>query len=565
MKNSIGKKMLTAMMMISFVCILIVMASNYFTYKSLVREGKTEVINAANESVAIVNTDELMKVIQNKDINSNESKDIRQQLINFRNDKNIKYLYIMGMKDEKNAYFIVDSSIKNADTPQSTYGLEKEMKDAFNGTVSCSGKLIKDNEGIFISAYAPIKNSKGEVIAIIGADYNGADYQFMKDRMILSFIFVSFLIIIVSFITSYILSKRISKNINIIKGSLEDMSEGNLLNSVEVNSKDEIEEISRAINEFKDSFCNLLGNIKYQSIKALQYSEELASVSEELSCSSGEVSETINNASHGTRSQWENLENINGFFQEFDIKLDEMISYIEEVAQNSITIDNISRDNMDNMQKLIQCIIHISKDFKKFIEKINSLGNDIKEVNNISILINNIAEQTNLLALNASIEAARAGEEGKGFSVVAEEIRALAEETRDSSNGISKLIGKISTETVNIINSTEYIGKELDNSKQVTTTSMNSYNQVIDLIQVIVPRIDSINNSAKNISKEKTKLLRENEEALSIAKKINASTEDVAASSEEISASTDELAQTATRLSNMSQELMGSINRFKFE
>ncbi|WP_027625897.1 methyl-accepting chemotaxis protein [Clostridium lundense] len=565
MKNSIGKKMLTAMMMISFVCILIVMASNYFTYKSLVREGKTEAINAANESVSIVNTDELMKVIQDKDINSNEYKDIRQQLINFRNDKNIKYLYIMGIKDEKSAYFIVDSSIKNADTPESTYTLEKEMKDAFNGTVSCSGKLIKDGEGIFISAYAPIKNSKGEVIAIIGADYNGADYQFMKDRMILSFIFVSFLIIIVSFITSYILSKRISKNINIIKSSLEDMSEGNLLNSVEVNSKDEIEEISISINEFKDSFCNLLGNIKYQSTKALQYSEELASVSEELSCSSGEVSETINNAAHGTRSQWENLENINGFFQKFDIELDEMISYIEEVAQNSITIDNISKDNMDNMQKLIQHIVHISKDFKKFIEKINSLGNDIKEINNISILINNIAEQTNLLALNASIEAARAGEEGKGFSVVAEEIRALAEETRDSSNGISKLIGKISTETVNIINSTEYIGKKLDNSKQVTTTSMNSYDQVIHLIQVIVPRIDSINNSAKNISKEKIKLLRENEEALSIAKKINASTEDVAASSEEISASTDELAQTATRLSNMSQELMESINKFKFE
>lgn len=565
MKNSIGKKMLRSMMIISFFCILIVMLSNYLIYKSLVNEGKREVLNCASESVAAVDMDNLSKVMENKDMNSNEYKSIRQQLINYRNDKNIKYLYIMGIKDDKDAYFIVDSSIINADAIGSTYPLEEEMKDAFNGKVACSGKLIKDDAGVFISAYAPIKNSKGDIIAIMGADYDASDYEFMKDKMIVSFIFVSLLIILISSLTSYLFSKRISKNINVIKSSLKEMSQGNLIGSVEVSSGDEIEEISKSINEFKDSFSNLLGNVKNQSGKALQYSEEVAAVSEELSSSSGEVSETINNAAEGTKRQWRDLEHITAFLQKFDISLDEMINSIKEVAESSITIDNISRDNMDNMQKLIQCIVSIGKDFKDFTEKINFLGNDIKEINNISIFINSIAEQTNLLALNASIEAARAGEEGRGFSVVAEEIRKLAEETKNSSNSISKLIGKISTETFNIINSTEQVGKELDNSKDVTNTSINSYNQVIDLIQAIVPKIDYINNLAQNISGEKVELLRETEEASSIAREINGSTEDVAASSEEINASTEELAHTAVRLSNMSQELMDNINKFKFE
>lgn len=565
MKNSIGKKMLRSMMIISFFCILIVMLSNYLIYKSLVNEGKREVLNCASESVAAVDMDKLSKVMENKDMNSDEYKSIRQKLINYRNDKNIKYLYIMGIKDDKDAYFIVDSSIIDADAIGSTYPLEKEMKDAFNGKVACSGKLIKDDAGIFISAYAPIKNSKGDIIAIMGADYDASDYEFMKDKMIVGFIFVSLLIILISSITSYLFSKRISKNINVIKSSLKEMSQGNLIGSIEVNSGDEIEEISKSINEFKDSFSNLLGNVKNQSGKALQYSEEVAAVSEELSSSSGEVSETINNAAEGTKRQWEDLEHITAFLQKFDISLDEMINSIKEVAESSITIDNISRDNMDNMQRLIQCIASIGKDFKDFAEKINFLGNDIKEINNISIFINSIAEQTNLLALNASIEAARAGEEGRGFSVVAEEIRKLAEETKNSSNSISKLIGKISTETFNIINSTEQVGKELDNSKDVTNTSINSYNQVIDLIQAVVPKIDYINNLAQNISAEKVQLLTDTEEASSIAREINGSTEDVAASSEEINASTEELAHTAVRLSNMSQELMDNINRFKFE
>ncbi len=223
----------------------------------------------------------------------------------------------------------------------------------------------------------------------------------------------------------------------------------------------------------------------------------------------------------------------------------------------------MANDSSNGMNELNQSVTKVSSSFKDFYNKIMGLGININKINEITNIINSIAEQTNLLALNAAIEAARAGEAGKGFAVVADEIRALAEQSKVSSENISKLISGISKDTDVIVQDSVTMDDELVSQANIINNSIVSFEKIITAVSEVIPKIETVKNSAKDIDNDNNDILIRVDGISSISVKISASSQEISAASEEMSASTEEVASFSQMLTNMTNEMINGVDKFK--
>lgn len=308
---------------------------------------------------------------------------------------------------------------------------------------------------------------------------------------------------------------------------------------------------------------NMILQIKKKAENVEKSSEDLYSISEEMTISSQNVYSAIQETSKGTNLQASDLMEITSVLNKFNTAIIEMIKAISEVGNDSKNIHSMTEKGEINIQILIDCADKVKNSFKDFAFKFSGFNESINQIKEITTIINEIASQTNLLALNAAIEAARAGESGKGFSVVADEIRKLAEQCKFSSENIAILIGEVSDGTKDILQVTDILNSELSNQGKVTTDIIDSFKQIIKTVNEINPKIELVTTFVKNIDKEKDTIWEKIEISSTIAEEISASTEEISASTETMKISAEEVSSTAQMLTNIAMETITELNKFK--
>lgn len=354
----------------------------------------------------------------------------------------------------------------------------------------------------------------------------------------------------------------INKNINKLLYGFQKVSEGDLLFRTDIDTGDEFEDLSNGFNDMINTIRNLVRDIGESSNVILSTSDVMSRSANEASIAIDEISITIDQVAQGTVSQ---AEDINDGVEGVN-KLAKEIENIEELANNMNTISSetneLSQDGLKQMNKLIGKTEEANNKAKDMSVAIGEMNGVTAEIGLITDTINEISAQTNLLALNAAIEAARAGEAGRGFSVVADEIRKLAEQSGDATYQIQALIEKIKEGSRLVVETMDDTQMVVTEQTEFVNETREIFNMIMESINKLMRGIGKIKDSIDQTNESKDNIVNRMLNISSIAEESSASTEEVSASAEEINATMTEFNETALQLKELAKELKDKLNIF---
>lgn len=226
--NKLGLKILGIVGVISIISVIILVASNVLIFRSMFSQLQQDAVNCVGESLEAIDEEQLEELLNNPSLNSGDYQEIQQAMLEFKADKDIRFFYTMAQKDEDTAYILVDAALTNTSPLGEEYDLEEEMLEAFQGNVAFTHNPVEDDYGTFISAYAPIKNSSGEIIAIAGVDMDVSYFLFIRSKLLMVTAGVAVVLIALSVILSLFFSRKISSGVNTLNKGLEKFAEGDL-------------------------------------------------------------------------------------------------------------------------------------------------------------------------------------------------------------------------------------------------------------------------------------------------------------------------------------------------
>lgn len=370
--------------------------------------------------------------------------------------------------------------------------------------------------------------------------------------------------IIISFIVFYFVMKAVIKPIKALKDSAVTISEGNLTESVTVSSNDEIGQLGQAFNDMQKSLRTLIQKIE-------QNAEEVASSAEELTANANQTSiatekvaisiqEVATSADSQTISANKNAESLHELSTAI-LHIAEISSAVTDLSQHAILQADEGGQAVQNTKNQMQSI-HLSVADSN--AKIQTLHERSQQITTILDVITSIADQTNLLALNAAIEAARAGEHGKGFAVVADEVRKLAEQSQESAKQIFELIRGIQQETEQSVKIMAKVTEDVQSGLHISDEAITKFQVIMTSMNEITPKMLEVSSASEQMSAGVQEVAAVTEDLAFSAKGNAAASEDVAASTEEQLASMEEINASAQALAHMADELKQLISQFKY-
>ena len=415
------------------------------------------------------------------------------------------------------------------------------------------------------AAYQPLKDSSGKIIGML---FVGVSTQKNEmDDVINNFIFSTilaavFIVILCTIILNFFIGKII-KMLDEVVLAMKKISGGDLrINDLEIRTKDEIGELSAGVNEMRKKLKDLLLGIAKSS-------ERVAASSEELTASSQQGAESIGMVAQNTVAMTEAASEQSETVNILQKTIQDMRTKMHELHAESKIMSEVSKESAENaengMQKVNQAIALMKKINDKVSESekiVSNLGKRSDEIGQIVDSISGIAEQTNLLALNAAIEAARAGEHGKGFAVVADEVRKLAEQSSISAKNISELILSIQNDTNLAVESIESGNKGVQDGMKTFSETGEAFRSIEAQVEKLEKNVQESMTRIEEVNKSSHDILDAVEKVQSTTDITNSHANEVSAATEEQTATMNEIANASQSLAELATDMQSDVSKF---
>lgn len=357
--------------------------------------------------------------------------------------------------------------------------------------------------------------------------------------------------------------KGLLKPIYLINKVAEEAAENNLSNEIEINTGDEFTILGQNINRMLQNLRRILQENLEAAEKLVSAAHDMSSMAEEANLSSQEVTNSIDVIAKGTEEQSHNVKQSSLAAQQMASTSQEVAAESQKAASFSSRASDRAKAGGEIIQTVREKILQVKDTVDTSADTVRRLGHRSQQIGKITDVIRGISRQTNLLALNAAIEAARAGEHGRGFSVVADEVRALAEQTTESTGQIVEMIVEIQKETQVAVAAMESGTVVVDEGAALANQASEAFTAIVDAVTETVQTIQEIAAASQEqaaSSEEMTGTMTGVEE---IAQRNVGAAQQVAAATEQQRTVMEQLATSSSALVEMAEHLTSMVGRFK--
>jgi methyl-accepting chemotaxis protein len=376
---------------------------------------------------------------------------------------------------------------------------------------------------------------------------------------VISFVVVVFLLVFYIFGAFYI---SITKAIRVLRLSSMEVAQGNLLTRIAIRTKDEMEDVASAFNAMVDAVKETINASKQTAEQVSSTSEKIVSIAESATSANQELAMSMQETVQGAEMQLQGTEESSKAMTEMTIgiqRIAESASIVSDASQESSLS---AEDGNNDMGKVVNQMESIQFSVNDTAEMIHRLHAYSLQIGQIAEVIKGISSQTNLLALNASIEAARVGEHGRGFSIVANETRKLAEQSNASAEDIYALLKQIQDASVQSVQKMNKVQEDVQLGQTAVQDAGASFRKISQSTQHIAEQIQDISAASEQMAAGSEEAAATISEIAGVTKKSSEQFKTISDMSAAQLSSMEELADQARVLSHMSQSLRDQIGRF---
>lgn len=392
-----------------------------------------------------------------------------------------------------------------------------------------------------------------------------ADRELLEDTSAIRWITVilTLSMALISIFVAIRMSRGVSKSVCQMVDVFGKTAGGDLTVRIRTKRRDEFGELASSFNYMLDRISNLLSNVVHSADTVMETSSNLASRSASVNRAVEEVAHAVDDVSQGSVSQAEDAQNGLTQMEQVSRQLDGISEHSNQIYTISSYARSLSEKGFDMIDLLTQKSQDAQRATHEASKVVEEMYQSSMQIGNISDTLVSITAQTNLLSLNAGIEAARAGDAGKGFVVVANEVRKLAEESKASTEEIKLIIEDIQKKASSAAESIKLTSSVVNAQDTAVSDTKEIFEKILRSIEELSDKVSEIAGAIRNTNDNKNVLLGIIHSVSSISEEGAAAAEEVTASSQEISASMNEFTRYAEELEELADNLSKEVHRFK--